>query len=74
MGDKYKIKMRFEVNEGKKVLPIELTAKLYKVADQDKICIDVNRNDGDVYAFYKQFEVIKDFLGDIADTTYLEGQ
>jgi len=51
--DKYKIKMMFLVGEGKKAHNVDLTVKLFNVSDKNKICIDVQRNGGDVFAFFE---------------------
>jgi hypothetical protein len=50
--DKYKMKMMFLIGEGKKASNVELTVKLFKVKDSNKICIDVQRNGGDVFVFF----------------------
>jgi len=54
---KYKIKMMFLVGEGKKAEHLTVSVNLLKVSDS-KVCIDITRNEGDIFTFFKQFELI----------------
>ena len=66
---KYKVKMTFIVGKGKNNQNIVMTAKIMKV-DEGKVCLDVQRVDGDVFAFHYSFKEIKDYLGELIDATY----
>ena len=59
----------FLVGKDKAAKNVTMNVKLLKV-DDNKICIDVARVDGDVFAFHYQFNEIKDYLGELIDTTY----
>jgi len=55
--------MSFLIGEGKKAQNIELTTKLYHVANakeggEEKVCIDIQRTSGDVYTFFEEFKYI----------------
>lgn len=67
--DKYKIKMTFLVGEGKKEQNIVMTAKLLKV-NEEKVCLEIQRNEGDIFTFFNQFEQVKDYLGELIDAAY----
>lgn len=62
------MKMMCLVGEGKKAEHLTMRVKLLKAAD-DKVCIDIQREEGDVFTFFKQFNVIEDFLGELVDAT-----
>jgi len=65
--------MTFDVKDEKnpnKIEKVDVNVTLYKVSDQDKVCIDIQRSGGNVYSFYRQFDFIKDYLDDFANTTY----
>jgi hypothetical protein len=67
--DKYKVKMSFLVGEGIKAQNVVVTAKIMKV-DDNKVCLDLQRTEGDIFTFFTQFEQIKDYLGELIDTDY----
>lgn len=64
--DKYKMKLSLVNKEGE---PCEMKVELLK-ADPEKICIDFTKTDGDSLVFYKEFNVVKDFLGDLVDASF----
>jgi hypothetical protein len=37
--------------------------------DEDKVCIDISKGDGDLMAFFNEFNYLKDYLGNIVDAT-----
>lgn len=63
--DKYKVKLEILLGEEK----IDISAKISKAA-ADKYCIEFNRTGGDSMLFYDQFKNIKEYFGDLIDTTY----
>jgi serine/threonine protein kinase len=67
--DKYKIKMEFMVGEGKKASHLTMTAKILKV-DEERVCIDFQKSEGDVFTFHKQFKTINEYLGELIDAAY----
>ncbi len=61
--------MHFLLGEGKKAENLSLTAKILKV-DEEKVCLEFQRTEGDVFTFFKQFAAIKDYLGELIDAEY----
>ena len=64
--DKYKIKLPVVTKVGEYT---EMTIEILK-ADQNKVCIDFTRAGGDTLPFYNEFNLIKEYLGELIDTTY----
>jgi len=48
---------------------VEITINILR-ADKDKYCIEFIRNGGDPLLFFDKFEEIKDYIGELIDTTY----
>lgn len=48
---------------------VELTINILK-ADSSKYCIEFIKNGGDALLFFEKFEEIKDYIGELIDTTY----
>ena len=59
----------FMIGDGKKATNLEVTAKLLKV-NEEKICIDFQKNEGDIFTFHKPFKNIRDYLGELIDSSY----
>jgi hypothetical protein len=47
--------MSFLVGEGIKAQNVVVTAKIMKV-DENKVCLDLQRTEGDIFSFFTQFE------------------
>lgn len=64
--DKYKIKLHFITKEGEEgEMKIELLQ-----AGENKVCIDFTKAEGDYLTFTKEFNAIRDYVGELADATY----
>lgn len=64
-ADKYKLKVVQPLSEDQE---IDYTVRILK-ASHDKLCVEFNRNGGDQFEFFKQFNVVKEEL-DLEDTVY----
>lgn len=64
--DKYKLKLPIVNALNEKVV---FKVELLKVGD-DKVCADFTKADGDCLVFYKEFGLLKEYLGNIFDTVY----
>ena len=62
--NKYKLVLRHLNGES---MDLEMNVKILK--DGDKNCIEVNRIQGDCLGFYENFNILKEYLGDIVDET-----
>lgn len=56
--DKYKVKMHFPSED------IDMTCKILSF-NEDTNCIEINRNKGSCMQFYDQFNLLREFLGDL---------
>ena len=64
--DKYKVKVEIlEQDAG----TVEISAKVSKV-DKDKYVVEFNRVSGDSIVFFKHFNDIKEFYGELVNATY----
>jgi hypothetical protein len=61
--DKYKITLQFQVKIEASTFPVEIIAKILKV-DDDKVCIELKKTDGELMAFYNQYDAIEEYMSD----------
>ena len=52
-------------SQDKVVMKVEILS-----AGKGKVCLDFSKVDGDSLAFYNEFAIIKDYLGDLIDASY----
>ena len=68
-SDKYKIKIQKDVIESEdSIYLMAMNIKILK-AGTDKYCVEFNKTQGDQLSFFKEFNTIKEVLGDLVDAT-----
>lgn len=63
---KFKVKLEILEEGGEKV---EIQARISRV-DKEKYCVEFNRISGDSLDFYQKFGLIKEFFGELINSTY----
>ena len=70
--NKYKVKFQLSTtDQGGQVQVVDLVMRILKVNDS-KVCVEFQRQDGDMIRFHEHFNEIKDILLDFANDTILD--